>query len=74
MPRELWQRLLGRPASEVAAYVAGTGPRARRTPPESASVGYPLTQPYQSLAYTAPDEPDGAATGVIVAPSVFIVA
>ena len=25
----------------MAAYVAGAGPRARRMPPESASVGYP---------------------------------
>jgi hypothetical protein len=32
----------GVPRPSLAAYVAGTGPRARRTPPESASVGYPL--------------------------------
>jgi hypothetical protein len=31
------------PRPSLAAYVAGTGPRARRTPPESASVGYPPT-------------------------------
>ena len=36
----------GGPRPSVAAYVAGTGPRARRTPPERASVGYPPDECY----------------------------
>lgn len=33
---------LGGRCPSLAVYVAGTGPRARRTPPENVSVGYPL--------------------------------
>jgi hypothetical protein len=36
----------------MAAYVAGTGPRSRRPPPESASVGYPLAGGQQVLVAT----------------------
>ncbi len=35
---QLWQRLLGRPASEEGEYVTGTGPTRGRPPPEGANV------------------------------------
>ena len=58
----------------MAAYVAGTGPRARRTPSERASVGYPLritievTNGLDAKDAVIVMAPDGVQAGMTVKP------